>query len=59
LAILLIAVATAPALADVRIVSSSGGVVGNYLEFFSRVRRSGDWCAPSRISHSRACCSAT
>ena len=41
-AILLIAVATAPALADVRIVSSSGGVVGNYLEFFSRVRQSGD-----------------
>jgi hypothetical protein len=38
----LIAVSVTPALADVRIVSSSGGVVGNYLELFSRVRRSGE-----------------
>jgi hypothetical protein len=42
LAVLLIVVAAAPALADVRIVSSSGGVVGNYLEFFSRVKKSGE-----------------
>jgi hypothetical protein len=38
----LIVVAAAPALADIRIVSSSGGVVGNYLEFFSRVKKSGE-----------------
>ncbi|MGE5259848.1 MAG: hypothetical protein ACM3MH_03100 [Actinomycetota bacterium] len=31
-----------PAFAEVRIESSSGGVVGNYLELFSRVRRSGE-----------------
>jgi len=35
-------IAAAPALADIRIVSSSGGVVGNYLEFFSRVKKSGE-----------------
>lgn len=40
--LLLIVVAAAPAIADIRIVSSSGGVVGNYLEFFSRVKRSGE-----------------
>ncbi len=40
--LLLLVVAAAPALADIRIVSSSGGVVGNYLEFFSRVKKSGD-----------------
>jgi hypothetical protein len=42
LTILLVGVVTAPALADIRIVSSSGGVVGNYLDFFSRVRKSGE-----------------
>ena len=31
-----------PALADVRIVASSGGVVGNYLDFFAKVKRSGE-----------------
>jgi hypothetical protein len=40
--LLLIAISVTPALAEVRIESSSGGVVGNYLELFSRVRRSGD-----------------
>ena len=40
--LLLIVVAAAPAIADIRIVSSSGGVVGTYLEFFSRVKRSGE-----------------
>jgi hypothetical protein len=38
----LIALSVAPACAEVRIVSSSGGIVGNYLELFSRVRRSGE-----------------
>ena len=38
----LIAISVAPASADVRIVSSSGGVVGSYLDLFSRVRRSGE-----------------
>jgi hypothetical protein len=38
----LIALSVAPAFAEVRIVSSSGGIVGNYLELFSRVRRSGE-----------------
>jgi hypothetical protein len=42
IAVLLILVAVAPALADVRIVSSSGGVVGSYLDYFSRVRKSGE-----------------
>jgi hypothetical protein len=36
------ALSVAPAFAEVRIESSSGGVVGNYLELFSRVRRSGE-----------------
>jgi hypothetical protein len=40
--LLLIALSVAPAFAEVRIVSSSGGIVGNYLELFSRVRRSGE-----------------
>ena len=40
--LLLIAVSVAPAFAEVRIESSSGGVVGSYLELFSRVRRSGE-----------------
>jgi hypothetical protein len=31
-----------PALADVRILASPGGAVGNYLNFFSQVRRSGE-----------------
>jgi hypothetical protein len=31
-----------PALADVRIISSAGGVVGTYLDFFAKVRRSGE-----------------
>jgi hypothetical protein len=30
------------ALADVRIISSSGGEVGSYLSFFSKVKRSGE-----------------
>ena len=30
------------ALADVRILASPGGAVGNYLNFFSQVRRSGE-----------------
>lgn len=34
--------ALTPALADVRIVASTGGVVGSYLNFFSQVRRSGE-----------------
>ncbi len=42
IAVFLILVAAAPALADVRIVSSSGGVVGSYLDYFSRVRKSGE-----------------
>jgi len=42
LTVLVSVIAAAPALADIRIVSSSGGVVGNYLEFFSRVKKSGD-----------------
>lgn len=35
-------VAIGPALADVRIFSSSGGVVSDYLKFFSQVRQSGE-----------------
>jgi hypothetical protein len=42
LAIVLTLIALAPALADVRILSSSGGAVGNYLTFFSQVKRSGE-----------------
>ena len=42
IAAFVILVAAAPARADVRIVSSSGGVVGSYLDFFSRVRKSGE-----------------
>ena len=42
LALFVSLIAGAPALADIRIVSSAGGVVGNYLEFFSRVRKSGE-----------------
>ena len=42
IAVLVMVLAAAPALADVRIVSSSGGVVGSYLDFFSRVRKSGE-----------------
>jgi hypothetical protein len=34
--------ATAPALADVRILSSSGGEVSGYLKFFQQVRQSGE-----------------
>jgi hypothetical protein len=30
------------AVADVRILASPGGAVGNYLKFFSQVRRSGE-----------------
>ena len=40
--LLSIAISVTPAFAEVRIESSSGGVVGNYLELFSRVRRSGE-----------------
>jgi hypothetical protein len=42
LAAFLVLVAAAPALADVRILSSPGGVVGSYLTFFSQVQRSGE-----------------
>jgi len=35
-------VAIGPALADVRILSSPGGVASDYLKFFSRVRQSGE-----------------
>jgi hypothetical protein len=41
-AIILMIIGAAPALADVRIVSSLGGSVGSYLAFFSRVRQSGE-----------------
>jgi hypothetical protein len=34
--------ATSPAVADVRILSSSGGEVSGYLEFFQRVKQSGE-----------------
>ena len=33
---------TAPALADIRILSSGGGSVGEYLNFFAKVRQSGE-----------------
>jgi hypothetical protein len=33
---------TAPALADIRILSSGGGSVGQYLNFFAKVRQSGE-----------------
>ena len=33
---------TAPALADVRILASGGGAVGDYLNFFERVKKSGE-----------------
>jgi len=33
---------TAPAFADIRILSSGGGSVGQYLEFFAKVRQSGE-----------------
>jgi hypothetical protein len=33
---------TLPASADVRILSSGGGVVGDYLDFFAKVKRSGE-----------------
>ena len=35
-------IVAAPAFADVRIMSSAGGPVVNYLEFFSKVRHSGE-----------------
>ena len=41
-AVALTLVAVVPALADVRILSSSGGPVGGYLTFFSKVRQSGE-----------------
>jgi hypothetical protein len=41
-AIVLTVIAAAPALADVRIMSSAGGPVVGYLEFFSKVRKSGE-----------------
>jgi len=41
-AIGLTALVAVPASADVRIVSSAGGPVVPYLEFFSKVRRSGE-----------------
>jgi len=41
-AIVLTVIAAAPALADVRIMSSAGGPVLGYLEFFSKVRKSGE-----------------
>jgi hypothetical protein len=42
LAMVISALASAQAFADVRIYSSPGGNVGTYLEFFSRVRQSGE-----------------
>jgi hypothetical protein len=42
LAVALTLAIVAPSLADVRIVSSPGGVVGNYLDFFAKVKRSGE-----------------
>jgi hypothetical protein len=41
-AVIVMIIGSAPALADVRIVSSLGGPVGSYLSFFSRVRQSGE-----------------
>lgn len=41
LAVALTAAFVLPAAADVRILSSSGGEVGGYLNFFSRVKQSG------------------
>jgi hypothetical protein len=41
-ALILTIVGSAPALADVGIVSSVGGSVGTYLSFFSKVRQSGE-----------------
>ena len=41
-AVVFMIIGSAPALADVRIVSSLGGSVGSYLSFFSRVRQSGE-----------------
>src|SRR5215510_11670634 len=41
-AIVLTVIAAATALADVRIMSSAGGPVVGYLEFFSKVRKSGE-----------------
>ena len=41
-AIVLTVIAAAPALADVGIMSSAGGPVLGYLEFFSKVRKSGE-----------------
>ena len=40
--IVLTVIAAAPALASVRIMSSAGGPVVGYLEFFSKVRKSGE-----------------
>jgi hypothetical protein len=42
LAVALTLAIVAPSLADVRIVSSPGGVVGNYLDFFAKVKHSGE-----------------
>ncbi len=41
-AIALTVIAAVPAFADVRIMSSAGGPVISYLDFFSKVRRSGE-----------------
>jgi hypothetical protein len=41
-AIALTLIAAVPAFADVRIMASSGGAVGGYLTFFSKVRQSGE-----------------
>ena len=41
-AIVLAVIAAAPARADVRIMSSAGGPVVGYLEFYSKVRKSGE-----------------
>jgi hypothetical protein len=40
--IVLTVIAVVPAFADVRIMSSAGGPVVGYLEFFSKVRKSGE-----------------
>jgi hypothetical protein len=42
LALALSAFFAAPALADIRILSSGGGSVGQYLDFFAKVRQSGE-----------------
>lgn len=42
LAVALALALVVPAVADIRILASGGGVVGNYLDFFAKVKRSGE-----------------